>query len=201
MDELDVFHSMREIVGQSEGCLSGNMPEWEKKLIQHKLWLSHVPRERPSTQTPYRVGVYIRFFNQTRYDNYLDYHKQQFSALLQGCPNWSLVDFYVDFGAVPPTMERAPGWRRLLDDCIQGNVNLILTQKLSNLSKRVFELTFCSRLLAAQDPPVGIYFISEDIFTLASYYQEDLRDTFFLSTQNPRSAIAKGAEALPYDEQ
>ena len=40
--------------------------------------------------------------------------------------------------------------------------------------------TLCSRLLAAQDPPIGIYFISEDIFTLASYYREELRDPFFL---------------------
>ena len=27
---------------------------------------------------------------------------------------------------------------------------------------------------------IGIYFISEDIYTLASYYQEDLKDPFFL---------------------
>ena len=26
---------------------------------------------------------------------------------------------------------------------------------------------------------IGIYFISEDIFTLASYYQEDMQDTYF----------------------
>lgn len=37
-------------------------------------------------------------------------------------------------------------------------------------------LAFCSRLLAAQEHPVGIYFVSEDIFTLASYYLEDLYD-------------------------
>ena len=31
-----------------------------------------------------------------------------------------------------------------------------------------------------ENPGMGIYFISEDIFTLASYYQEDLRDPIFL---------------------
>ena len=36
-----------------------------------------------------------------------------------------------------------------------------------------------SRYLATLPHPVGIYFISEDIFTLASYYQEDMRDTDF----------------------
>ena len=37
-----------------------------------------------------------------------------------------------------------------------------------------------SRLLASLDKPVGIYFISEDIFTLASYYKADIQDKEFL---------------------
>ena len=56
-------------------------------------------------------------------------------------------------------------------------VDLIITQKVSNVSKKQSEITFCARILAAHQ--VGIYFISEDIFTLASYYQEDLKDPFF----------------------
>ena len=77
-------------------------------------------------------------------------------------------------------METAQEWGRLLDDCFDGKVDLIITQKVSNVAKGSFEVTFCSRLLAALDHPVGIYFISEDIYTLASYYQEDLKDPFFL---------------------
>ena len=63
---------------------------------------------------------------------------------------------------------------------MEGKVDLIITQKVSNVSKKPYEIAFCARILAAQNPPVGMYFISEDIFTLAHYYQEDLRDTFFL---------------------
>ena len=62
---------------------------------------------------------------------------------------------------------------------MDGEVNLIITQKVSNVSKKPEEITICSRLLAAQTPPIGIYFISEDIFTLASYYMSDLKDTDF----------------------
>jgi len=29
------------------------------------------------------------------------------------------------------------------------------------------------------EKPVGIYFISEDIFTMASYYMEDMQDSEF----------------------
>ena len=63
-----------------------------------------------------------------------------------------------------------------------GIITEIITQKVSNVSKRTAEVTLCARLLAAQEKPIGIYFISEDIFTLASYYRDDLKDPFFLPT-------------------
>jgi len=71
-----------------------------------------------------------------------------------------------------------------LDDCMKNKVDLILTQKISNVSRQPFELTFCARMLAAHEPPIGIYFISEDIFTLASYYLEDLKDPYFFPTSD-----------------
>lgn len=77
-------------------------------------------------------------------------------------------------------MENAEDWSRLLDDCMTGKVDLIITQKISNVSKKISEVTWCARLLASLEKPVGIYFVSEDVFTLASYYMQDLRDTVFL---------------------
>ena len=71
-----------------------------------------------------------------------------------------------------------------MQDCMDGKVNLIITQKIGNVSRDMRELTICSRLLAAQNPPIGIYFISEDIFTLASYYTHDLRDTKFFPSDD-----------------
>ena len=52
-------------------------------------------------------------------------------------------------------------------------------------------MSFIARMLAAQEHPIGIYFISEDIFTLASYYQSDLRNT---------SLLPEGWQVLPADE-
>lgn len=152
-----------------------------RKVAQHKAWLTSFPHECPSPYNHYRIGVYIRFFNQTRYANYLDYHKQQFKDTIGLCPNWTLVDFYVDDGQTAPNMESAKEWCRLLDDCLAGKIDLIITQKVSNVTRKgkAEDITLISRLLAAMPHPVGIYFISEDIFTLASYYQDDLRDKSF----------------------
>ena len=125
------------------------------------------------------MAVYIRYFNQTKYEDYLAAHKKQFLDTIRLCPRWTFAGFYVDEGSTAPHMESAAQWSRLLVDCQDGKVDLIITQKASNISKKQAELAFCARLLAALKHPVGIYFVSEDIYTLASYYQQDLHDACF----------------------
>ena len=180
-NEVEVYERLMQIgEAQKFSTVFGANSEQAQKIAEHKAWLQNIRHERPNTAHHFRVGVYIRYFNQTKHENYLAYHIQDFKDTLSLCPNWELVDFYIDEGASPPNMENAKEWSRLLTDCMEGKVDLIITQKVSNVSKKPYEIAFCARILAAQNPPVGMYFISEDIFTIAHYYQEDLRDTFFL---------------------
>ena len=179
MEELDIYQKMTEIVSPEAFVLMTGS-EWAQKIADHKAWLGSIRRDRPNPADHYKVAVYIRYFNQTRYENYLEHHKKQFLDTINLCPNWELTGFYIDEGSVAPNMESAPEWSRLLTDAMDGKFNLILTQKVGNVSRKPYEVAFCSRILAQQKPPIGIYFISEDIFTLASYYQEDMKDTFFL---------------------
>ena len=186
MNENEVFSKLEEIAALTRfDVLSGIDNERAKLIASHKTWLQNIRHERPNVTRPYNVGVYIRYFNQTKYDNYLSYHRKQFADSIALCPKWKLVDFYIDKGASTPNMESAPEWSRLLEDCMEEKVNLIITQKVSNVSKNPIEISFCARMLAAQPHPVGIYFISEDIFTLASYYLGDLRDMYFLQGEEP----------------
>lgn len=163
----------------------------KEKLAKHQLWMNSMPHEYPMPYTPYKIGVYIRYYNQTRYENYLEKHLQQFMDDIALCSQWTLVDFYVDEGQTAPHMEYSKEWCRLLEDCFTGKVDLIVTQKISNVSSDWHEMAFVARMLAAQEHPIGIYFISEDLFTLASYYQPDLRD---------EGLFPAGGQMLPPDE-
>ena len=164
----------------------------EKALLaRHRLWMNSVQHEYPMPYMPFRIGVYIRYYNQTRHDNYIEKHRQQFIDDIAMCPKWTLVDFYIDRGMTAPHMENSKEWCRLLDDCFTGKVDLIVTQKVSSVSSDHEEITFIARLLAAQKKPVGIYFISEDIYTLASYYIQDLYRG---------NLLPEGWEPLPEDE-
>lgn len=190
-------HAPEQTVGSKE-LAQGNVfrrrykdvPE-NKLLVEHRQWMNAQQHEYPMPYTPYRIGVYIRYYNQTKYENYLEKHAQQFIDDISLCPAWKLVDFYIDKGMTAPRMENSKEWCRLLGDCFSGKVNLIVTQKVRSVSNDPEEIAFIARILAAQNNPVGIYFISEDIFTLASYYQPDLKDRNFLPYD---------WEVLPVDE-
>ena len=170
-DQISKIESVSQILPDIK-----NDTALDKKIAEHRAWLQNIQRERPSPAKEYKIGVYIRYFNQTRHKDYIDYHKKQFEDIINLCPNWTLVDFYVDEGSTAPNMESSPAWCQLLEDCMDGKVDLILTQKISNVSRKFYEINFCARLLARQIPPIGIYFISEDMFTLASYYANDPSD-------------------------
>lgn len=160
-------------------------------MARHRMWMDNLVHEYPMPYIPYRIGVYIRYYNQTRHENYIEKHKQQFIDDIAMCPKWELVDFYIDKGMAAPHMENSKEWCRLLQDCFSGRVNLIVTQKVSSVSSDPDEMTFLSRVLAAQKRPVGIYFISEDIYTLASYYTQDLHQG---------GLLPEGWKILPEDE-
>lgn len=179
-NQLTIWQTIRDSEMISPFARDPEEAARRRMLAQHKLWLESIPHECPSPYEHYRIGVYIRYFNQTKYENYLDFHKQEFIDTISLCPNWTLVDFYVDEGQTAPYMENAREWCRLLEDCLNGKINLIVTQKISNVSRLPEEITLCARMLATQKKPVGIYFINEDMFTLASYYQEDMCEKRFL---------------------
>lgn len=173
-------------------CLGENLVS--PLVAQHRQWLKSIRHETPNPKTPFKVAVYIRFFNQTKYrdEEYLERNKEVFRATLSQYPMWEFVGFYIDNGSTAPYMENSTAWSELLSDCDAGKVDLIITQKVSNVSRDAQEMTICARILAARKPPVGIYFISEDLYTLASYYRDALREPYFFPTS--------GWKILPDDE-
>lgn len=186
--QMNIWDSMRESDrGVTMSSPFARDPKEEARrqmLAHHKLWLEMIQHEYPSPYEHYRIGVYIRYFNQTKYENYIDYHMQEFIDTIALCPNWELIDFYIDEGQSAPNMENAKEWCHLLQDCTDGRIDLIITQKIGNVSRKPAEITFCARFLATLPRPVGIYFINEDVFTLASYYLEDMREERFLPGGN-----------------
>lgn len=84
----NIFDQMSKIerVAQSLPAIKNGTP-LDKKIAAHRVWLQNIQRERPSPAKQYKIGVYIRYFNQTRHKDYIDYHKKQFEDTISLCPN------------------------------------------------------------------------------------------------------------------
>ena len=117
-EDLEMFNKLAatEITPDFSVPFTG-IYEVNQQLAQHKAWLKTIRHEQPSPKHHFRVGIYIRYFNQTKHGNYLEYHIRQYRDTMALCPNWKLVDFYVDEGSTAPNMESAKEWCRLLRDC------------------------------------------------------------------------------------
>ena len=81
--------------------------EQQTRIAEHRAWLKSIKHERPLPKHDFKVAVYIRYFNQTKYEDYLEVHKQQFISTLALWPNWEFIGFYVDEGSTAPNMESA----------------------------------------------------------------------------------------------
>lgn len=121
-------------------CLGENMVS--PLVAQHRQWLKTIRHEVPNPKIPFKVAVYIRFFNQTKYrdEEYLERNKEVFRATLAQYPMWEFVGFYIDNGSTAPYMENSTAWSELLSDCDAGKVDLIVTQKVSNVSRDAQEI-------------------------------------------------------------
>ena len=97
MEELAIKgEAMEQEIMPSFDFLLEGEAEKNALLAEHRAWLKGIRRERPLPKNHHRVAVYIRYFNQTRYEDYLSAHKKQFLDTLALCPNWEFVGFYVD---------------------------------------------------------------------------------------------------------
>ena len=101
-------------------CLGENLVS--PLVAQHRQWLKSIRHETPNPKTPFKVAVYIRFFNQTKYrdEEYLERNKEVFRATLSQYPMWEFVGFYIDNGSTAPYMENSTAWSELLSDCDAG---------------------------------------------------------------------------------
>ena len=139
-----------------------------------------------------RVAAYCRVSTDDE-DQIKSYNSmvKYYTDFIQNNKQWVFAGVYADKAITGTKVDKREDFQRLIQDCMDGKVDLIITQKVSNVTKKPYEVTILSRMLATLKKPVGIYFISEDIFTLASYYQEDMRDTDF---------FPEGWVCLPDDE-
>ena len=70
MSEIDIYQKLTEIEEAPRfSMIFGESSDRTDRISEHRLWLQNIRKEHPLPATPYRVDVYIRYFNQTKYNH------------------------------------------------------------------------------------------------------------------------------------
>lgn len=127
-----------------------------------------------------------------------------YSSLIQSNRNWEYVGVYSD-EAISGTKEARPGLQKLIADCHEGKIKMVITKSISRFARNTVTLLETVRMLKALG--VDIYFEEQNIHTmssdgelmltiLASYAQEESLSV----SENMKWRIKKNFEAgIPWN--
>lgn len=127
-----------------------------------------------------RVAVYARVStgdpNQT---SSYELQKNHYQDMVARHPGWTLVEIYADEGISGTSLQHRDDFIRMIADCEAGKIDLIVTKSVSRFARNVIDCIGQVRKLRALPNPVGVFFETENIFTLNSNSEMSLS---FIST-------------------
>jgi len=93
--------------------------------------------------------------------------RKQYQEIVAGHPNWTLVDAYADEGISATSTKRRKDFLRLIEDCKQHKITLIITKSVTRFARNTVDCISICRQLKNLDPPVGVLFETENLYTLS----------------------------------
>ena len=116
-----------------------------------------------------RVAVYARVStDDPRQTSSYELQKNHYKDLINNHPNWNLVDIYADEGISGTSLQHRDAFVRTIKDCQEGKIDLIVTKTVARFARNILDCIGYVRQLAAMQPPVGVFFETENIYTLNS---------------------------------
>ena len=111
-----------------------------------------------------RVAAYDRVSTDkdeqfTSYEAQIDYY----TNYIKGRPDWEFVSVYSDEGKTGCNTSRREGFKRMVDDALDGKIDLIVTKSVSRFARNTVDSLTTIRKL--KDKGVEVYFEKENIWT------------------------------------
>ena len=114
-----------------------------------------------------RVAFYVRVStDDPRQTSSFELQKGHYTEMLNRHKSWRLVDIYADEGISGTSLKHRDAFVKMIADCKAGKIDLIVTKSVSRFARNVVDCIGYVRQLAAMQPPVGVFFEMESIYTL-----------------------------------
>lgn len=117
----------------------------------------------------FRVCAYCRV--STDNDEQLSsYELQQahYKQLVGNHPNWDLRHIYADEGISGTSLKNRDDFNAMIAACERGEYDLIVTKSVSRFARNLVDCITLVRKLKRQNPPVGVFFETDNLNTLSA---------------------------------
>ncbi len=148
-----------------------------------------------------RVAAYTRVStSSTEQISSIEYQRKWYEEMISKNPNWEICAIYSDEGKSGTSMKKRPEFRRMIQDASDGEIDLIVCASVSRFARNVSDCIEQTDILKTQDPthPVGVYFESENIYTLNSNSNQAFQMHSLLADWE--SATKSARMILSYDQ-
>lgn len=116
---------------------------------------------------PMRVAIYVRVStDDVRQTTSFELQKRYYEDFVTKHPNWTLVKIYADEGISGTSLNKREAFNGMIADARAGKIDMIITKSVSRFARNVYDFIGIVRELAEKNPPVGVFFESEAIFSL-----------------------------------
>ena len=114
-----------------------------------------------------RVAVYARVStDDPRQTSSYELQKNHYQDVVSRHAGWKLIDIYADEGISGTSLQHRDAFIRMIADCQAGKIDLIVTKSVSRFARNVLDCIGHVRQLKAMKPPIGVFFETENIYTL-----------------------------------
>lgn len=116
-----------------------------------------------------RVAVYARVSTKSKEQvSSIENQTKYYADKIARTPNWELAEIYADEGKSGTSKKWRKNFKRMLEDAAKKRMDLIICASISRFARNVSDLSEEVRKLKTNNPssPVGVYFETEDLYTL-----------------------------------
>lgn len=116
---------------------------------------------------PQRVAIYVRVStDDVRQTTSFELQKKYYEDFVIKHPHWTLVKIYADEGISGTSLNKREQFLQMISDAKRGKIDMIITKSVSRFARNIYDFIGIVRDLAERNPPVGVFFESEGIFSL-----------------------------------
>ena len=116
-----------------------------------------------------RVAAYVRVSTENdEQKSSFELQSNEFTDQINANPHWEFAGIYSDEGISGTDLSHRKGMLQMIEDAKAGKIDLILTKSIARFARNIVDCLSIIETLKNLDPPVGVRFDTDHIYTLDS---------------------------------